>query len=370
MNKILLVSSEFPPGPGGIGHHAFSLSKQLVKMQFKLEVLSNADYSNYIEVKDFDKKQDFTIRRFKRFVVLTSLLRIFIILYRVYKVKPKNVILTGRFSLLMSFILKIFFRKIELMAIIHGHEPIFGSKIMKELTNFSINWVDQIVAVSDFAMNNLLIKTRENIKCTVIPNGIDLDYLKSWELGKEDSILEGFPILLTVGHISKRKGQHRVIKALPVLLNLYPDIKYHMIGRGIDRIEFELLAKNLGVENSCVFHEPVKNHHDLGKFYNNADVFMLLSENQKNGDVEGFGIVALEANFFGLPVIGAVGSGVKDAVNHLKSGVLVEGDVPSEILHALKYILDNKKSLRESSVEWAYNFNWNNIASRYKEFFV
>jgi phosphatidylinositol alpha-1,6-mannosyltransferase len=125
------------------------------------------------------------------------------------------------------------------------------------------------------------------------------------------------------------------------------------------------LARSLGVEGHITFHGVAESHRMLAGYYRNADAFMLLSENQPNGDVEGFGIVALEANFFGLPVIGARFCGVEDAVSDGESGFLVDAEKPEEIDMALQRCIQMNEALEKGSREWAMKHDWNRIVHEF-----
>ena len=171
--------------------------------------------------------------------------------------------------------------------------------------------------------------------------------------------LQGSPILLTVGGVTPRKGQHRVIRALPEIIRSYPQACYHIVELPIYQKQFEELAIQCGVQEHIVFHGVCPTWEKLTEYYKAADLFMLLSENQKNGDVEGFGIVALEAGFFSLPVIGAKGCGIDDAIDDGRSGILVNGDNATEICNAMTKILADKSSFKQRSKVWAEQHDWN-----------
>jgi phosphatidylinositol alpha-1,6-mannosyltransferase len=128
-----------------------------------------------------------------------------------------------------------------------------------------------------------------------------------------------------------------------------------------------MLAKELNVESHVTFHGRISNHNQLAKYYSSADVFMLLSENQPNGDVEGFGIVALEANFYGLPVVGAKYCGVEEAVLHKKSGYLVDGNNYNEIYEGVSFCISNNLELKQSMKNWINIHKWSNIILRYTQ---
>ena len=64
--KIIIISTEFPPGPGGIGSHAYSLTEALSNKGWEMDVFTCGDYSSKQTIVDFDRKQSFKIHRFRR----------------------------------------------------------------------------------------------------------------------------------------------------------------------------------------------------------------------------------------------------------------------------------------------------------------
>lgn len=368
MKRILLLSSEFPPGPGGIGQHAYSLAKALKEENFEVLVMSPADYATEEEVVQFDSSQVFSMIRFKRSVpLLTYINRIRAVYSCIKKKDIKHVVLTGKFSLWIGLLLKITNSKIKTTAILHGSEVSLKEWMLRKLTHASIHSADNIIAVSSFTKSILprtILKAKE---IHVIPNGIEL-IEQNENIGEGKVELVGKPCLLTVGHVTPRKGQHRVVNALPHLVKKYPLIHYHMVGTPNTKKEVEELALNLGVAEHITFHNRIERHEDLEKYYNACDIFMLLSENQSDGDVEGFGIVALEANLSGKPVVGAINCGIEDAVKNDFSGYLVDGNNSNEIAAAVELCLLNKERLEITSRDWAKQHNWKNIVKMYIPF--
>ncbi|NDC77426.1 MAG: glycosyltransferase family 1 protein [Chitinophagia bacterium] len=342
--RILIVSSEYPPGPGGIGFHAYSLASALHREGCRVAVLCNADYAEPALVKEFDVGEPYPIRRFGRRKGLTVLMRCRDLSRSISDFRPKHVIVTGRFPIWMMPLMLINRVRPVRHVIIHGHETIMGSSFARRLTSFTLRFCNILYPVSHFSAGNLPQRIVQRRPVHVIPNGIDLHALSRYPTDDVHGRLEGSPVLLTVGHTSPRKGQHRVIRALPALRRKFPDARYHMIGRDINNKGLEALARELGVHDMIRFHTPVFPHENLGLYYSSADVFMLLSENQPNGDVEGFGIVALEANYFGTPVVGAKDCGVEDAVSHGNSGCLVDGDDAEEITDAVEFLMEHKET--------------------------
>ena len=373
MKKILLISSEFPPGPGGIGFHAYSLSREFQKNDdFILSILCNADYILAEKVKIFDKTSGLNIIRFKRFGKFTQIIRVIQFLTVIQRTKPDTIIFSGLFSLwLMNLVFTR--KKNKIIAIIHGHEPIFGNFIKQRLTLTSLKKADHFVAVSRFSKLTLENKYQLALKqsISIIPNGIDPEYLDSWldsfnESKNIVSLKTGFPKLLTIGHTSPRKGQHNVINALVEVKRNFPNVIYYIVGRDVNNAGLIETAKTLGVSENIQFIPPTLEHFELLHFYQSADIFMLLSENQPNGDVEGFGIVALEANYFGVPVIGSMGCGVEDAVSDGYSGFLVDAHNGDEISDSVNNIIQNYDQFSLNAKEFAKQHKWSNIVKQFE----
>jgi len=361
--RILIVASEFPPGPGGIGHHAWFLAKELSTLEnTKIEVLCPKDYATEDEVIQFDSASHFEIHRLERVKGFTYLLRITQLIRLLTKKKYTHFWSSGKFPLWMIWVQKVFAPEIKTLCILHGSEVNLQNTLLRRLTHCSISQFDTIASVSNFTQNLLpawILQTHNGL--IVIPNGLD----KSDFILGNNIQLTGQPALLTVGHVSPRKGQHRLIKALPKIVERYPNVQYHIVGRPIDQKKLELLARELGVKKHIVFHGSVKNHNKLWDYYAAADVFVLLSENQPNGDVEGFGIVALEANACGIPVLGARYCGVEEAVAHEISGYLVDGDDTTDILEGIQFCYTRKNQLRDSCIAWAAEHDWSVVGKHF-----
>lgn len=86
--------------------------------------------------------------------------------------------------------------------------------------------------------------------------------------------------------------------------------------------------------------EGYKKGRELANFYNICDIFVLMSRTTKEG-IESFGVVYIEASYFGKPVIGGKGGGTSDAIEDGKSGYLVDANHPEELKKKLEYLLKN-----------------------------
>lgn len=136
--------------------------------------------------------------------------------------------------------------------------------------------------------------------------------------------LEGKKILLTLARLVERKGQDKVIEALPRIKKEIPDVRYVICGKGSDEVRLRRIAVEKGVAGEVVFAGFVPNE-ERGAFYDACDVYVMPSrEIPEKGDIEGFGITYLEANAFGKPVIGGRSGGISEAVIDGVTGLLVD----------------------------------------------
>ncbi len=367
--NILLVTSEYPPGPGGIGNHAYSLTKALADKGYNIIVITNADYVEKQKINEFDKKQkaNITINRIYNTGYKTYINRIKEVKKVIRSHDISVVLLSGKFSLWIGGTLKILGGKFRSVAILHGSEVKMSNLFFKWFTDYSISKIDCLIPVSAFT-HSLLTDKLQKKPFEIVENGIDIEEMKLLgETEKDTLALQGNPALLTVGNVTPRKGQHRVIKALPEIIKLYPDVHYNVIGLPTYEKEFNKLAKELNVDNHITFHGRLPERSDLATAYKKADCFIILSENQPDGDVEGFGIVILEANYFGLPAIGAKGCGIEDAIDDGYNGYLVDGDSATEIIDRLKLVVSRKNELSKNSAGWANNHSWDKIGDKYIE---
>lgn len=356
MTKTLILASEFPPQPGGIGNHAYNLAKELQTNSFQVQLVCDTRSTNGEEEKNFDKGLSFQVNRIprKKIIFLSYLNRINI----AFKLTKSNeiIICSGKFSLWLGAFLSFFFKR-KFIAVIHGSEVRLSSIILRKFTDLSLKRFYKIIAVSNYTKSLVSHLTLKNIE--VIPNGFEMVYETPIKVIKDP-----VPVLITVGNVSQRKGQHNVINALPTLLKKYPDLKYHIVGIPTEKEKLQQLALNLGVENAIVFYGMVT---DIEKkeLLNNADIFVMLSETTKAGDAEGFGIAILEANALGVPAIGAKGCGIEEAISDGISGKLIDNKDPKQFAMVLKQILDNYEIYSKQAKTWSQGFRWNEVIYLY-----
>lgn len=354
--KILLITSEFPPLPGGIGNHAYLLSKYLEHFHYKVSVLT--DYRSVNEDDSFDVKQEFNVIRIKRnfFTYFNRFKKAF------SNVKRNDVVISsGKFSLWIGAVLNLFFKNKKYIAVLHGSEIKAGNSIVQKLTKWSLSQFDTLIAVSNFTKEYALT-VNPNYKIDVINNGIEI--IEKIEKIKSIENIEKIN-LVTVGNVTYRKGQQNVIKALPLLKEHFQNIHYHCIGIPTEKEAFSALAKDLNVQQNITFHGKLDDL-DKNQLLKNATIFIMLSDIVKN-DFEGFGIAILEANSIGLPAIGSNNSGIVDAIKNNFSGKLVHPHHPKEILDAVVTIMESYDEFSKNAINWAQQFEWKNVIEKYEK---
>lgn len=362
--RILVITTEFPPGPGGIGNHAFNLAKFLKKNDIHVKVLTVSDFADDISEKNFDAKQDFKIVRFKRFKnrIKTYRERLKSIRETVKKESYTHIIFSGRFALYSSLFLKNYHSKIKFIAIAHGGDVNVENPIERNCVIKALLMMDLIVPVSNFSRTKLP-SAIDPKKVVVIPNGFDIDDIEKINL-KEKTFENGHLKLVSVGTIWPRKGHHNVLNAFPKILQSYPETEYNIIGRLADTSKVKNYFEDDNLKEHLKVHGPVSNE-EMHKVLNDSQIFILLSESQSDGDFEGFGIAVIEANYFGLPAIGSKSSGLEDAISNGVSGVLVNPHDPDEVDAAIKTIKNNYQTFSSSAREWAMKHHWSKIIHRY-----
>lgn len=358
IQKIVLITSEFPPLPGGIGNHAFNLANQLVAKGFEVTVCTDQRSKNLQEDLQFDNELPFFVKRIKRYriVFVTYFMRLVVFFAEVKN--KETILLSGKFSLWSGAILKFFFREKRFVGILHGSELLAGNKLQQAFTKWSLKQHDDLIAVSHFT-KKMALQLENSLSINVINNGFSSQF-------ENDIIqtLNGFPKIVTVGNVTYRKGQQNIIKALPNLRKTYPDVHYHIIGLPTEKKNFIELAEQLDVLESITFHGAVSNN-ELKAIVSSCDLFAMLSQKLSNGDFEGFGIAILEANALGIPAIGSSDSGIADAISDKFSGRLVLPNDLESINEAVKEIMKDYAQYSTNAKQWSKQFEWEVVIDKY-----
>lgn len=242
-----------------------------------------------------------------------------------------------------------------------------------------LNNCDKIIATSWEYSKSSPVLFRYLHKIRIIPPGINPYFLGNYHKLRP-SANEKFikimnikknknTLILFVGRLD-REAQHKgldiLLYAFREILNINSQASVIVVGDGNMKEHYQSLAKKLGIEEYIIFLGKVEED-ELAYLYSIADIFVMPSYNR----AEGFGIVYLEAQFFKIPCIGTYVGGIPYAIQHNKSGYLVEPKNVEDLKSALFALIENKKKAKKfghiGSVRTKRLFTWKSLAKKFLE---
>ncbi len=339
--RILLISQDFPPDVGGTQTYAFELAKHLASLCADFAVIAPRRFG----AEAVDKLLPFDVIRVSASNNGLSLKALPTVLRLVRRRRFDVAFHVLWSSVPASLMVRPFGGPRRIFVAAHGRElllmPLEGvpGKLYDVIRNFSLHRADGLLPVSRYTSSLLQELGVSSDRITVLHNGTDPQRFHPEDGRNVRSALglEERKILLTVGRLVPRKGIDTVLRALPYVAREIPEVHYLICGNGPDRDRLEGLARDLCVTERIRFLGEVV-HDDLPRYYSACDVFVMPSR-ETRPYVEGFGIVFLEANACGKPVVGAHSGGIPDAVRDGETGLLVEPDNEVELADALIRLL-------------------------------
>jgi phosphatidylinositol alpha-1,6-mannosyltransferase len=180
------------------------------------------------------------------------------------------------------------------------------------------------------------------------------------------------PVILTVGRLQKRKGHDHLILALKAVRRQISDVLYAIVGDGEERGELEVSVRREGLAGHVQFLGGL-NDDDLVSCYQQCDLFVLPNR-QVRQDIEGFGMVLLEAQACGKPVIAGISGGTAETMCIPETGQTVSCDDPDELAALLIEWLSNKERLDRmghAARRWAVaRFDWETLTRQAGKLFA
>lgn len=375
--RAILLSSEFPPGPGGIGNHAYNLAKELLHNGCEVLVITPQEFVTLEESKRFNQAQDFHIITLNqnKGIISKACDRWRKLNQFNHSFHPDLLIATGAHSAWVTMI-PASLHRLPWIAIGHGSEFGAHKRIDVKMTRFAFNQASAVVFVSRFTRDvahRVGVHPRREF---VIHNGADGQLFKpnNGAVKEKTASASGFsaadPLLLTVGNLTRRKGQEVVIKALPEVKLHYPTVRYLLAGLPTEKERLVQLASELNVQDNVHFLGNV-DHNRLRELYQACDLFLMTSQRLPNGDVEGFGISVIEAALCAKPAIVSRESGLAEAVEDGVTGICVPEKDPKATAAAVVGLLTDTEQ-RESMGMKAYeraraSFTWETVGKSYFE---
>ena len=369
--RLLLVTQDFPPDVGGIQTYATELAARLAPRCASFSALA----PRRPRAAAADQRFAFPVHRWpaRPDLLLLPALAALPVLARTQRL---DVAFHAQWSTaaasLLARRLTGYPRRVVIAA--HGRELLFNplptplDRLYDHFRRRVLMGADRLLPVSRYTAGLLEAHGVSRRRCTVLPNGTDPDRFHPFEAAalRRQLGLANRRVLLTVGRLVRRKGIDTVLRALPRLTSACSDLVYLVIGTGPDAGRLRALAHRLGVARRVRFLGQVTAA-ALPAYYNLCDLFALPAR-EAVPDVEGFGLVFLEAGACGKPVLGARTGGIPDAVLDGETGLLVPPDDPAALAEAARRILRDPAEARRLGEAGRQRVlrdaNWRAVAGR------
>lgn len=293
-------------------------------------------------------------------------------------IKKENIdLLYANFILPQGLVGVILKRIIKVPVIINvlGGDIGIKNPLMRYFVRYSLKRADHVVALTTAISDEIKKLNIGSLDISVIPLGVSSDLfspvfrdfnIRDKYVGNHD------PLLLFVGRLVEKKGVAYLIKAMPEILKKVNKAKLLVIGNGILANDLKRLAEQLQLADSVYFEGDLDNK-KLPYYYASADIFIGPSVIPESGDLEGQGVVFLEAMASGCCTIGTNIGGIPMSVIHENTGLLVEQKNSHQISQAVIRILEDtslKKNLQHNGRQFVVNnFDWKVLGKKYNELF-
>jgi phosphatidylinositol alpha-1,6-mannosyltransferase len=373
MNKTLIVTNDFPPRPGGIQAFVHSMALRLDPGQV---VVYASTWKDGEEVAAFDAEQPFPVVRDRTSVLLPTprVTRRAVRLLREHGCSSVWFGAAAPLGLMAPALRAAGARRI--VATTHGHEAGWAQLPgARRLLRRIGEGTDVVTYLGEYTRSRIsgALSAGAAARMVQLPPGVDE---KTFHPGSGGAVvrarlgLSDRPVVVCVSRLVPRKGQDTLIQAMPQILRRVPDAVLLIVGGGPYRARLERLAGEVGVAESVRFTGAVA-WEELPAHYGAGDVFAMPCRTRRGGlDVEGLGIVYLEASATGLPVVAGDSGGAPDAVLDGDTGWVVEGGSPSAAAERIAVLLEDpalRRRFGERGRQWVEEaWRWDLLAGRLK----
>ncbi len=242
---------------------------------------------------------------------------------------------------------KIGLLKSKIIVTFHGYDAHFlpeGNSLKRLLENFN-TYVSRITVNSTYLKEKLVAKGFNKNVIEIIPIGFDETVFQL----KKSKNFNNVPFkIISVGRLVTLKGHDFGIKAIFQLKEMGFDISYTIVGTGAEYDNLLGLIKRLNLENQ-VFLLGSKSQLEIKELLENHHLFLMTSTKDESGRSEAFGVVSLEAQAMGLPIVGFNAGGFPDTVLDGETGFLVEDKNIKELSNKIATLINDEKLLKQMS---------------------
>ncbi|MFE9855909.1 glycosyltransferase family 4 protein [Streptomyces sp. NPDC005780] len=378
MDKTLIVTNDFPPRPGGI--QAF-LHNMALRLDPERVVVYASTWKRGAEgaaaTAAFDAEQPFTVVRDRTTMLLPTprVTRRAVELLRTHGCSSVWFGAAAPLGLMAPALRRAGARR--LVATTHGHEAGWAQlPASRQLLRRIGEGTDTLTYLGEYTRSRIAaaLTPAAAARMVQLPPGVDEKTFHPDSGGDRVRArlgLTGRPVVVCVSRLVPRKGQDTLILAMPAILAEVPDAVLLIVGGGPYAGELKKLAADTGVLDSVRFTGPVP-WEELPAHYGAGDVFAMPCRTRRGGlDVEGLGIVYLEASATGLPVVAGGSGGAPDAVLDGETGWVVRGGSAEESAERIVALLGDaelRRRMGERGRAWVEEkWRWDLLAERLRE---
>lgn len=364
--RVLIVTNDFPPRQGGIQSFVYELATRLPKGSVAVYC------SSYAGAEDFDRQLDFPVRRHPTglLVPTPAARRRVLAAAREFGATSAWFGAAAPLGLLATALRSVGVTRT--VATTHGHEV--GWAMLpgaRQALRRIGDTVDVVTYLGDYTRRRLAGAFGPHAQLTQLTPGVDAKLFNPEVDGSTIRARHGLigrPVIVCVSRLVPRKGQDALIRALPGIRSAVPGAALLLVGRGKYEQSLRALAERLGVAGDVVMTGGVPGA-DLPAHFAAGDVFAMPCRTRRFGmDVEGLGIVFLEASATGLPVVAGDSGGAPDAVLPGRTGLVVDGTDIGALTESLVRLLSDRATAADmggAGREWVLqSWQWEGIADR------
>ena len=362
-NHLLFVTNDFGPRAGGIETFIIGL---IQRRPFGTTIVYTS-FQEDSEQYDSEWLANYGVRVIRdRAKILLPTPRVAFQLQRIVK---KESITTAAFGAAAPLgLLSASLKRVGVartVALTHGHEVWWAKVFPFNLLLRRIgSTVDVLTYLGNFTRTAISkgISAKAQRSMVKIAPGIDVGHFTPTDASalRESLGLTQKKVIVSVGRLVHRKGQDFLIESMPHILKTVPEAHLLLIGQGPYREHLEKLVRDNKLENSVTFIGRIE-YKELPMYLCAGDIFAMPSRSRLMGlEVEGLGIVYLEASSCGLPVLAGNSGGAPDAVVQGKTGLVVDGTNEQEIAAAAIEMLSNSTASQLMGItgrQWIID-NW------------
>jgi phosphatidylinositol alpha-1,6-mannosyltransferase len=370
MSRVLLVSNDFPPRRGGIQSYLQELVNHLVDGGGHTLTVYAPKWKGSDE---FDRAASYEVVRHPTTLMLPEPS----VAGRMRRLVERHYVETVWFGAAAPLALMAPLARAaganRVIASTHGHEvgwsmlPVARTALRRIGSS-----TDAVTYISRYTRRRFASAFGPHAALEHLPAGVDTERFAPDEVARAELRaryrLGDRPVVACVSRLVPRKGQDMLIRALPAIRQRVPDAALVIVGGGPYRTSLHKLAHSFGVSEDVVFTDGVPGD-ELPAHHAMADVFAMPCRTRGAGlDVEGLGIVYLEASASGVPVVAGRSGGAPETVLDDETGVVVDGwDVGAIAATVGDLLADPDRAARMGAAgrRWVVdNWQWKTQAAR------